>query len=162
MQDTINDAMDMALKLAQLLTQEQRIKHNECFPEDPDKPVRFTFTTVNREYKKLCGVGGETIKAFKALIKAIEPEIEIELLPADDTAERKGPRIEVAMIELLTQYVEACTTFFVDPVVTPAPGGFHITTSLEVPPQMRAACERIFFNIGRSIRERAALTWEVI
>lgn len=162
MQDTINDAMDMALKLACLLTKEQRIKHLECFPENPDKPVRFEFTTTNREYCRLCGSNGDTINSFKALIRAIEPEMEIELLAADDNADRDGPRIVMGMKALLEEYAAACPTFFHHPQIEPVGGGFHITTAREVPPQMRAACERVFFNIGRNIKERAALTWEVV
>lgn len=126
-----------------------------------NKPL-IELTTNNREYSKLCGSNGDTIKAFKSLIKAIEPEIQIELLAADDNADRSGPRIEIEMITLLTEYTKACRTFFIEPFVMPAPGGFCITTTREVPQQMRAACERIFYNIGRSIKERAALTWEVI
>lgn len=194
MQDTINDAMDMAFKLACLLTKEQRVKmkytgappkraneehEEEAGPtredytpsyddeeEDTPKPnsskPRIEIVTVNREYCKLCGSNGDTINSFKALIRAIEPEMEIELLAADDNADRDGPRIVMGMKALLEEYTAACPTFFHDPQIEPVGGGFHITTAREVPPQMRAACERVFFNIGRNIKERAALTWEVV
>lgn len=161
MNDTINSAIDIGLKLACLLTQEQRIKHNETFPEDVRKNPRLEFTTVNREMSRLIGSGGETIKALRAMIRAIEPELEVILLDADDSCQREGEHIHCAMLDLITEYAEACETFFHEPLVLPADGGFRITTSREVPPPIRAACERIFFAIGRAVRERCGLTWEV-
>ena len=154
---------DIIIKIATMLLPEQRLRAEVEASDRLGSPITLELTTINREHGRLTGQGGTTIRSLDVMCKALEIASNVVLIePADDTIQPNHPRESCTMLELITEYVEACSQHMPNGVVDTIPGGYRIITTKAVMVELRVACERVFFACGRVHRERASIEWEVL
>lgn len=156
MPTTQTEPIETIHSLVRMLTQEGRITFDIADPEAAR--LTIAINTINREYGRLLGSGGQALRDLNTIARSLLPECEIVLNPrADDNIQRD--EVERGNIEYLLFEVLGRMDEFIGSEIQPTADGVKIISACS-DQELRVAIERIFFNIGRAQKHRFAITWD--
>lgn len=156
MPTTQTDPIETLHTLVRMLTQEGRITFDIA---DPDA-ARLTIgiNTINREYGRLLGSGGQNLRDLNKIARSLLPECEIVLNHRGNDSIQRAEGDNVSVEKLLAETLDGMDEFIGSETQPTAEGAKIISACSD--PELRVAIERIFFNISRAQKRRFAITWD--
>ena len=143
-------AFDAIASMAVLLTRERRVVLDH---QESDATMRIT--TVGREYGRICGLSGQSIRDLATIGMAIGG-VSVKLDPSDDSVDRDNDQ-HPTVIQLLHTVMGLIVRH--EPEITRGPDGVTVVAPTIEDHPLRASIERIFFAIGRTQNERCKIEW---
>lgn len=156
-----NQEIKVITDIILMLTAERRVRFQTL--NNGAVPV-IEVTTNNRDYGKICGSAGATIKDIKTLAASMESPADVILMPADQNLEKRHPSASLlpqSPVEILEDYLTCLPLSEVPKVIDGHGGEVEISIDLTRGREhaLKPAIERVFFNIGRACRSRCVVKW---
>lgn len=148
------EPIDILHMMVRMLTREGRVKFDF---NEADDILHISINTIVREYGRLLGSGGQTIRDLNTLAKAMIGEVNITLERRADESIQKDDDQPCRVHDLLMAFI-ACAEDLAGSEVTPGPDGVEIKTSCQ-DDVLIAAIDRTFYNIARAQRGVFRITW---
>lgn len=140
--------------IVRMLTREGRVKFDI---NEKDDVLRISINTIVREYGRLLGSGGQTVRDLNTLAKAMIGDVVVTLdARADDSIKRSEDQ-PCHVDDLLMSFI-SCADDLDGSEVKPGSDGTEIKTDCQ-DDILVAAIDRTFYNIGRAQRGLFRINW---
>ena len=148
------EPIDILHMIVRMLTREGRVSFD--FTESCDS-LKITVNTINREYGRLLGGGGQAIRDINTLAKALIQDASVILESRADDNIKRCEEEPCQTYDLLQEFVSACDTLH-GSTVEPGTDCALVKTGCQ-DDILLAAIDRTFYNIGRAQRSIFRITW---